>query len=70
MTTITVELTLPQALELRNAACNGYGDGDLYDAGRGSEQQLFLRAMTALEDAIEKKRGRFTFRIAPRKDGT
>lgn len=59
---VRVELTVPQALALREVAGNGYGDGDYYSGGRAGER-VFLNAMRRLEDAIERVRGEFAHRV-------
>ena len=63
---VRVELTVPQALALREVAGNGYGDGDYYSGGRAGER-VFLSAFRKLEDAIEQKRGEFANRMTTRR---
>ncbi len=70
MKRIVVELTLAQARELRLVAGNGYDSGQFYeDRRRGRGEGSYLRAIGALEDAIEKATDtRFVYRSAPRRE--
>lgn len=63
---ITLTLTVPQALLLRELAGNNLPTCN-YFTGAANERAVFLRAMCRLEDAIEQARGyafanRFTTR--------